>query len=1670
MLLMAIFLACSIAGFSVLFTHFNAAAEDNGSAAEKAPAYTIHLGAYGQDDIDRGIYYKGEFVTGWGEVVSLANSVTVLDPDAYVKVILERDWVAASNTTGFGNSITVTCFDSGRILVPAGINVLIDLNGHKIDRNLTSDEDGTGVPNGQVMLVKGSLTVDDSSKEGTGVITGGFNTPLQGAANGGGVLVDGGTFNLKGGAIDGNKIYRSTYYGIGVSVIHKGTLNMYGGAIRNSVNIYNYTSNSTTSIGYGGGVGVCDDDSTFNMYGGVIEDNAALYGGGVASYYAKGNTINIQGGIIRNNTAVYYGGGVYAQLYADITVKGAEIYNNRANQNGGGVYVTANNFTMSLNIKESHIHHNVASSLKNNAYGGGVAVVVSSSSGTIDAKLSDSIIEYNRVVAKCESATTYKAQGGGVYVSGATVDIKDNQIDNNTAASFRDGDAVGNLENLCDGIATYGGGVYIAPNLSQSKLTKAVLSGGSVENNKATYGGGVGVDGELALAGSSITGNLSANGGGLYLGTAASVSLSGAPVVAENYSSAEKNTPSNINITEADEGKIKVEGELKDEANIHVLVDGYYAENGKPFIAGYGAHNTQFVSKDGYEPDNEINPSNGAWVYANPGRYFVSDAQGDNQHIVVLKNGELGIVSKEIKFVVSYSNSTTKEFVFGKSMEDMPEWNYTSGTYGDDIYPVSLTVSGMEGTEPVSIGRNAGVYRMTVSLDAEVEAEFAVVIKAKMLTESDVTVTLPNVEYTYTKEEHKPEPTLVKYDTVTFVYGSDYDLSYENNINAGLDSAVVIISFKGNYTGEARVHFSIKPSTNADIQTRVTWQTYTLEGWKTFIATNPGNLFVYDGTDQKAKIRAILNYTEDGTPHEQAVYAYGVEADDARQNKGMWLEFNQDKTKELKDAAKYSVAIMGYCNYSLESNKVDNIVMAPKGLDISADYFNNYQDDNFTRLWQLKVGKDGDVFTTLQDAAIYADPNATANEFNEKVTNGTSADTYARYRGVEMSLVLNPNYILSNDSLLADWLEFATVTYSDNTYVGKMGEVLEITTKVTISFGSNYTVIGGDDKIEFTKTWLIVTISNNLLDASTTDEVVNNELTGWTFGALSGDINLYEFRPEHGDTVIYSYYLEGSSTPVEQFALVYTEDTYITGKEYYKVTFENGKFVLGSRIYEVDYLYEASLNLRSGTYRLEVTVPQNEPNSSGHHHWFDNDVVAEDYGVIYYEFTYAFKLIITPYALATDGVADSNVTWTFPINTVEYNGQNNNYAIPYIKLGNITLIEGVDFELASESVNVGWVSLTVKDLHNPGVQFVIENAFQIVQGDNGWTDVPSIINWTYNSFNININLIRATPLFDTENNLWFAIARDRAGTDLITNLEHFSVDKEGHVSEDVAKYLKGLGVGEYYLLGRVDETDNYRALEPNPIPFVIFAATNSWETTPSVSSWVQGEYSKDGGHVVASAVFGDAHIQIYGEDGKLYYDNFEGIDELASAKAGRYTLTASVEGALDYSGLDVYTVIFQIFEAPGLPWWAILLIVVGALGLAALVIFILWKNGVFQIVTEKFVVAIRTRASVEATMASIRAAKMMEEGRQSVEDAKRRERLEKLRQKEESQQELTPEEMAAQLEAQARKDERKAEKLRERSEENRAQAAKMRGEESAPAAEKPGKKSASKKSETPTEE
>lgn len=84
-----------------------------------------------------------------------------------------------------------------------------------------------------------------------------------------------------------------------------------------------------------------------------------------------------------------------------------------------------------------------------------------------------------------------------------------------------------------------------------------------------------------------------------------------------------------------------------------------------------------------------------------------------------------------------------------------------------------------------------------------------------------------NAPTSYTGAEITPDVS-VRSSGSTLVKGTDYELTYENNINVG--TATVIVTFKGNYEGERTVNFNIIAKTLSEsdvVFAEIEKQTYT---------------------------------------------------------------------------------------------------------------------------------------------------------------------------------------------------------------------------------------------------------------------------------------------------------------------------------------------------------------------------------------------------------------------------------------------------------------------------------------------------------------------------------------------------------------------------------------------------------------------------------------------------------------------------------------------------------------------------------------------------------------------------------------------------------------------------------------------------------------------------
>ena len=133
-------------------------------------------------------------------MVARAETNTSSDTIGVFGAIADGRYTLTSQTYTLTDDVNT----AGYIYVPEGVTATIDLNGHTIDRGLTSADN-----NGSVIIVAGTLTVTDSSTGGK--IQGGYDGGNKAQFISGVEVQNGATFNLQGGTLIGrNQEYDST--------------------------------------------------------------------------------------------------------------------------------------------------------------------------------------------------------------------------------------------------------------------------------------------------------------------------------------------------------------------------------------------------------------------------------------------------------------------------------------------------------------------------------------------------------------------------------------------------------------------------------------------------------------------------------------------------------------------------------------------------------------------------------------------------------------------------------------------------------------------------------------------------------------------------------------------------------------------------------------------------------------------------------------------------------------------------------------------------------------------------------------------------------------------------------------------------------------------------------------------------------------------------------------------------------------------------------------------------------------------------------------------------------------------------------------------------------------------------------------------------------------------
>ncbi|MDE7158624.1 MAG: hypothetical protein K2N74_03530 [Clostridiales bacterium] len=1284
------------------------------------------------------------------------------------------------------------------------------------------------------------------------------------------------------------------------------------------------------------------------------------HGNPLYSYLDGNETVWVTGGIL---TGAYGKNGGAIFVDGELSVTGATFFKNKA-QNGGAVYATKPTyFTNALFVENSASESGGAVYATMSGYFTD-ATFVQNTAGENGGGIAASCLDRDwnthiRLEGSTVNGNSAAVSGGGIFLRG-TVDL------------FLSNSAVRENE-----AKAQGGGIY-AYAASSEHIEISTIDSVEIDGNKALTGGGVYLHSNTLFhcrTGSDtkiINNKATQEGGGLFFtgsgSNIARVIVEGKPVVKNNVKGTD--TASNLCFGNA---ACVLEWKRFAAFNIDGPQIGLSPAEGQTVLTeGYKANNSPFgCAKD-------------------PARYFFAD---DGKQILLNVNGE--VTTGDTKPVWKVNGEEVADYgvyiYYGESV--------TSVTLGDGANLLYAPI-----TDVVYENGEVSTHRVFAVL-GDLSFAFDVCVIPKQITQYDVSFTQNFESIPYNGTAQEPE--------VTVTVGgkklteNDYTVTYSNNKNAGW--ATAHIQGIGNYTGTVDRTFAITPVNGNYLG--IVWEYFVDGEWTTTVPT-----LTYSGESMNGIIRAKLSV--DGIADSaEYVYVQGVTpADKTDWNDEMWLTvsgtFEDEPVFELKNATTYAVTLEAQnganASFPVGYLYTGAVIILPQRLEFSSETFAEegaYRDEAGNKLWLVSFNGSAQGLIDGNGLEYVVDGQTQAG-------NPREADTYARYRGGELTLGLNGNYQIGGVKL-QEYLRFAV--YLDEKATGSEGSVTSVETTVTVTLSENYTLKTGIRDLVIRKSWKIVTINNMFTTVDGADVPMPQS---WTYGSAVG---IQPLKAEQGNSVIYTFTKNGSDAGA--FAAVFNGQ----GKVSYFHLAPNGTADLSRPIAHEngDYFEHFAENLGAGDYVMVARVPRST-------------------GVV--PITREFTFTVSAFEMVTaEGALRSELKYTLSDNEVPYNGAENNVPEVVLSLNGRTLVRGVDYELTSTKKGVGTSDLIITGIGGLSGQIELKNAYTITRAENGWARVPSIMYWSYHNFDKEINRIVAVPmLLDDPNDMWFMVTTDEEGEHPVAGLEKFSLI-DGLVDNDVAEKLSALSAGTLYLFARVEENENYGALAPAGIEFRVYQSKNYWEETPAIATWTTGKYDESENAVTAKARFGRVQIVITDEAGNELYNSQTGVNDLAKARVGTYLITATVEETDNYSGL-LHTATFRVFEKAGLPWWVTLVVVLGVLLIAGIVLLILYKKGILQTLSGKMIASIRAKASADATIAAVKANKAAEEAKAALALAEARERIEALRLASEEAKNRPVREQAAALEERAQEAALKAERMQKKAARIQKQAATLKAQ------------------------
>ncbi len=229
---------------------------------------------------------------------------------------------------------------------------------------------------------------------------------------------------------------------------------------------------------------------------------------------------------------------------------------------------------------------------------------------------------------------------------------------------------------------------------------------------------------------------------------------------------------------------------------------------------------------------------------------------------------------------------------------------------------------------------------------------------------SGIRATIPYISYTYTGSEITPEPTL-KVDGKKLVKGTDYDVSYSNNIEVGSLTATVTLTGKGNYKGTTSRQFTIKQNDISDNRATIPYLNYTYKG--TEITPEP---------TLKINGRKLVKGTDYDVSYSNNIECGSLTATVTLTGKGNYKGTTSRQFNINPKDISSTRATIPYISYTYKGTEIKptptlkiNGVKLVKGTDYTVSYSNNLNCGELTATVTLK-GKGNYKGTTSRQFTI----------------------------------------------------------------------------------------------------------------------------------------------------------------------------------------------------------------------------------------------------------------------------------------------------------------------------------------------------------------------------------------------------------------------------------------------------------------------------------------------------------------------------------------------------------------------------------------------------------------------------------------------------------------------------------------------------------------------------